>query len=335
MASIIKRGDSWRAMVVKRGQRVSATFDSKREAEEWAVQAEAAILSGQKAAEVQPVSSRMAVSALMTRYAQEVSPSKRGERWEVLRLAKLARDPAFSLSIHMFGPVELAAWRDRRLSEVSAYSVNRELNLVSAVFNQAIKEWQAPIKINPVHNIQRPKNPRPRTRRVTERERNLIIARLGWDMESVPENVSQWTAFTFCLGIETAMRKGEMLSLVWRNVHTEQRWLHLPMTKNGEARDVPLSSAAASLLSILPRRGDDMPVIPANYGSMCAYFRNARSAVGLDTIRFHDARREAITRMSKKLSNVLELSAVSGHKSLTVLKGYYRPDASDLAKKLD
>lgn len=335
MASIIKRGDSWRAMVSKRGQRVNATFDTKKEAEEWAIQAEAAILSGQRAAEVQPVSSRMSVASLMQRYAQEVSPSKRGERWEVLRLAKLARDPSFALSLHMFGPVELAAWRDRRLTEVSAYSVNRELNVISAVFNQAIKEWQAPIKINPVHNIQRPKNPRPRSRRVTEIERDLIVSRLGWDQQSAPENLAQWTAFAFCLGIETAMRKGEMLSLTWGNVHLEKRWLHLPITKNGEARDVPLSSAAVALLRLLGQRPSDALVIPANYGSMCARFREARKAVGLETIRFHDARREAITRMSKKLANVLELSAVSGHKSLTVLKGYYRPDAADLAKKLD
>jgi hypothetical protein len=36
----------------------------------------------------------------------------------------------------------------------------------------------------------------------------------------------------------------------------------------------------------------------------------------------------------KNISNVLELSAVTGHKDLRMLKRYYHPKASDLAKKL-
>ena len=54
----------------------------------------------------------------------------------------------------------------------------------------------------------------------------------------------------------------------------------------------------------------------------------------LEDIHFHDLRHEATTRLSKKLSNVLELSAVTGHRDLRMLKRYYHPRAEDLAKKL-
>jgi hypothetical protein len=39
---------------------------------------------------------------------------------------------------------DLAEWRDRRLKSVQASTVNRELNLISAVFSRAIFEWRLP-----------------------------------------------------------------------------------------------------------------------------------------------------------------------------------------------
>jgi hypothetical protein len=54
----------------------------------------------------------------------------------------------------------------------------------------------------------------------------------------------------------------------------------------------------------------------------------------LADLRFHVLRHEAITRLSCKLVNVLELAAVKGNKSLQVLKRYYNPRVEDLADKL-
>jgi hypothetical protein len=42
----------------------------------------------------------------------------------------------------------------------------------------------------------------------------------------------------------------------------------------------------------------------------------------------------AITRLAEKLPNLIELSAVSGHKSLAMLKRYYHPNVEDLARKI-
>jgi integrase len=71
-----------------------------------------------------------------------------------------------------------------------------------------------------------------------------------------------------------------------------------------------------------------------NAAALNAAFKRGLSRSGLIDIRFHDLRRTAITKMAEKLPNVIELAAVSGHKSLMVLKQYYRPSASDLALKL-
>jgi integrase len=63
-------------------------------------------------------------------------------------------------------------------------------------------------------------------------------------------------------------------------------------------------------------------------------FNRARKQAGIENIRFHDLRRTAITKLAEKLPNVVELSVVSGHKSLAMLKRYYHPNPQQLALKL-
>lgn len=334
MASIIKRGRSWRAMIVRKGQRVSATFDTKAEAEDWALRSEAAIMSGVQAKAVAPMSATQSVIDLFRRYAAEVSPGKRGTRWEQIRIAAFCRSERFAVPIQLFSAIDMAGWRDDRLLEVAPSTINRDLNLISAIFNHAIKEWRLPIPSNPVHDIQRPRNPKARTRRVSQKERDAIADYLGWDCASTPSTQREWVAFAFFLALETAMRKGELLSMTWGDVHLHENYVHLSMTKNGEERDVPLSSTAKALFLLASPAQSNESVIPITSGYLDTTFRRATRDLGIKDLHFHDSRREAATRLSKKLSNVLELSAVTGHKSLDLLKIYYRPDPSDLAKKL-
>jgi integrase len=135
------------------------------------------------------------------------------------------------------------------------------------------------------------------------------------------------------LAIETGMRLGELASITWRNLDLQKRTVYLPDTKNGDSRTVPLSIAAVQVLEGLPKHISGI-VIPVKFFSLDAAFKLARKRAGLEGVRFHDLRRTSITRMAEKLPNVIELAAVSGHKSLMVLKRYYRPAAIDLAKKL-
>jgi integrase len=334
MASFIQRGKVWRAMIVRQGKRVSATFDSRAEAEDWAIATEAAIVAGART--VTMVTGSMTVADLMKRYAAQVSPLKKGDRWEQIRLLSLpTRFEVFRRPVQQFDGAALSEWRDQRLRRVSASTVNRELNLISAVMNASMNEWRVPgLRGNPVHMIQRPKMPRARKRRVSFEERGAMCAALGWDGVTAPASTSAWTAFAFCLALETAMRKGEILSLKWSSLHLDERFAHLGDTKNGDERDVPLSSRALAMLRLLPMGEAAQRVIPVHSGTLDMTFRRAKIAAGLADLRFHDSRREAATMMSKKLSNVLELGAVTGHRSLAVLRDYYRPNAGELADKL-
>lgn len=64
-----------------------------------------------------------------------------------------------------------------------------------------------------------------------------------------------------------------------------------------------------------------------------AFVRAVQRADFVD-LHFHDLRHEAISRIAEKLDNVLELAAISGHKSLKMVQRYYHPRAKDLARKL-
>ena len=137
----------------------------------------------------------------------------------------------------------------------------------------------------------------------------------------------------FELALETAMRRGELLALRWADIHVVQRIAFLQDTKNGESRSVPLSTAAIRLLEKLPRSLTGR-VIPLTTCALEAAFKKATRRASLEDVHFHDIRHTAITRMAVLLPNLIELSAVTGHKSLMMLRRYYHPHASELAKKL-
>ena len=62
-------------------------------------------------------------------------------------------------------------------------------------------------------------------------------------------------------------------------------------------------------------------------------FVRACERVKLENLHFHDLRHEATSRIAELLDNILELSAVTGHKTAQMLKRYYHPQA-ELARKL-
>jgi len=340
MATLQKRKNSWRAQVRRKGEALSATFDTRAEAEAWAITTEASILSGGRNESTVPYSVAAVTGKpakdVFTRYANEVSPGKRGGRWEEIRIKMIIRQSRlFERPITAITGPDMADWRDKRLRKVSPSTVNRELCLISSMFSHAMKEWRVGLTFNPCAVISKPRKPRPRTQRVSMSERQAIIEKLGWDGTSAPVTSAQWVAFAFYLALETAMRKGEILSLRWADIDFEARSAHLDITKNGDERDVPLSRAAIALLRLPQVRKSAASVVPIQSGHFDKLFREAKRAASLSHIHFHDSRREAATTMAPKLSNVLQLAAITGYKSLSMLQVYYKPKPADLADRLD
>jgi integrase len=326
MASFRQHGNGWQGRIRRRGYPdITKTFETKTDAEEWARSVESEIDKGQfvNTNEAQ----RTTFGDVIARYLQEVTPKMKGAAEDTIRLKAIMRKPIARWSMVNLSASRIAAFRDERLKQVSAGTVIRELAYLSAIINHARREWGINVP-NPVQMVRKPPSPQPRSRVLTEGE----IAQLLQVLEPTGRR-SHWTKPAFQLALATGMRRGELLSLKWEHVNLQGRTAFLPDTKNGDSRTVPLSSVAIQVLGELPRHISGM-VIPMKYFTLEAAFKRGVRRAGLDGVRFHDLRRTAITRMAEKLPNVIELAAVSGHKSLMVLKRYYRPSAMDLAKKL-
>lgn len=337
MASIAKyRGNTWRAIVRRTGYRsVSQTFSNKAQAESWARKIEAEM--DQRIYRDIKATAKDTVRAVFEKFRDEVSATRRGAKWEICRIDRLLRTADFAdRRLDQLTPEDIRDWRNERLEEVSPASVNRELNLMSGIFTHAIKEWSVPLRENPVHLVSRPAGAdNARTRRYAQKDIDAILKHSSWDEGKKPQVGREYVGWAMLLAIETAMRLGELTSMRVGDFDAEARTVHLEMTKNGDSRTVPLSTKAVKWMTHLTTgREADEKVIPLTSESLGVYFRQVRDDAGLADLHFHDTRHEAATRLSKKLANVLELSAVTGHRSLQSLKRYYNPSASELAAKL-
>lgn len=332
MASIEPRGKSWRASIFRKGIRLTATRNTRTEVEAWAVAEEQRIDEGATAPQIRKSPNTISVASLFDRYAREVSPEKRGGRWEVVRLRALAIAPEFQGAAADLDGADLAGWRDRRLRDVKASTINRDLNLISAVFARAMKEWRLQRKMNPVRDVMRPAQPRERMRRVPDEDRDAVVKQLGWDRVSEPTDLNEWVAWAFVFALETGMRQGEILGMRHGDVKT--RHVHIPLTKNGDARNVPLSTAARALLALIGDRKPGQKIVPLESGTCGAYFREACRGACVEDLHFHDARHEAATRFAEKVE-MQELARILGHRDTRSTMAYYHPDIDGLADKLD
>lgn len=327
MATYRKRGDVWRAEINKMGVRESATFPTKREAQEWAARRELELQDRRSGKVI-----RWTLREVAERYARDISPSKAGERWEKLRIAALCREPIADIVMQDIQPSDLAEWRDARLQTVTGATVLRDINLLRAIWAQAGKgEWRY-VDHNPWKEVTKPADSRARTVIFTEDQVLRVIEACGYQ-GGTPIDKRQESAVALLFSLETAMRAGEIIGLRWENVDLESRVAHLPLTKNGDARDVPLSRRAVDLLEYMQGRSEDR-VFTLTSALLDVYYRQAREIAGIGDVRFHDARATAITRLAKKL-DILELARMSGHRDPRNLMIYYRETASEIAKKLD
>ncbi len=339
MATIVARGNKWQAKIRRHGYPpMCKTFIRRADAEAWARQQEAEMDRG--AWRDRSSADSTTFYALLERYLKDVVPTKRGAEVEAMRVKTLMRDEVAQYRLSALSPLVLADWRDRRLAAgCKGATVNRELNIISAVFNWARRELMFAVD-NPVASIRRPPSSKARERRLEEGEEDRLLAALEdrpgerQDGKRYREGTrNPWVKPLVVLAIETAMRRGELLALRWESIDLKLRTAYLPVTKNGESRTVPLSSRAVALLASLPRSSDGR-VFPITANALKLAFERAVKRAGIENLRFHDLRHEATSRLAEKLPNVLELAAVTGHKDLRILKRYYHPRAEDLARKL-
>lgn len=327
----------WRQQVEFDGARDSATFNTQREAQEWGcirlVELRAAAKGGKAGAKLHGESKTL--NDAMNKYKEEVSPDKRGWRWEQIRIEAITtKHPKWpgERTIAELDEQDLIQWKNARRKSVKDSTVLREMALVNNVLEYARKEWHW-ITRNPMTDVSRPSTPHSRERIIEGVEIRKMLREMEWSRSGGITKAKQIAARCFIAALQTGMRAGEVTKLRWKDVRKNFCVLHKGQTKTGMGRNVPLTRAALRNLESLRGNHDEF-VFNIDASVLDAIFRRNRQRAGLDGFTFHDSRHTAATRMAQKL-HVLDLCKVFGWTDPKRAMTYYNPTADQIAERLD
>jgi integrase len=326
----------YQVKIRRNGESVSATFETLAEAEKFhKVQLGKVI-----AHEFVDTSKerRTSLRSILERYMAEITPTKRGARQEANRLKAWMRTDMAAYSIAAIEPKDIADWIADQKGKAPS-TISNSVNLLSAVFKKA-REWGYRVD-NPCQSVSRPAARPARFAVMSKEDQRLLI--------QACEQGPAWLAPVVGLALTTGMRQGEIRRLHIDHIHPA--WLHLPKTKNGEERDVPLTTEAEAVVAEirrkLPRRLDGWvfghPDKLSAEGGFTewqvqqAYRDAARYAekhLGVKRRTFHDLRHIALTALAEYHDDVIQLQRTSGHKTLAVLAKYLNETAAETAKKV-
>lgn len=309
MAYITKYRDSWRAQIQRNGIRSSKSFDTKREAQAWALEQEATAKRAR-------AGGNKSFGDAVDKYIADVSSKKDGEVWEVRRLNAMREHFGTDAGLLEIDAPQIADWRDTRIKTVSASTVVREANLLRNLFNLARVEWKW-MDHKPFEGIKLPKENAPRHQVWGWRliRRVLRAERTGKTREMQE---------AFHIALRTGMRLGEVLAAPG-NFDPVRRVVTIK-TKTEARAQIPIGRIAAKLLQ------RPAFVVDANEGS--TLFSKLCRELLIEGLTFHDTRGTALTHLSKKV-DVLTLAKISRHKDLSLLSNvYYRATADEIARKI-
>lgn len=342
MATFKQRASGWwQARIRRRGYPVqSKTFPKLVDAEAWARRLESDIDRGTfvSASDAE----KKTLGDLIDEFVADFAPhhyrqredEKEAWRFQCARL----KESIGAYSLAALDQKLIKKFRDDRLKgaggrkAVGESTVRKELYLLSKILGFAENECGITLpRGNLVEKIRKPAEGHHRERRLTIKEMKSLLAECA-------ASRNKFLLPSATLAVETAMRQGELLQLDWRDIDYKRNLAFLrnpDRIKNQEPRAVPLSKVAVATLKTLPRPIKGGPVFPVERLTLYHAFMYACQRAKIEDFTFHDLRHEALSRLAERGDfSVLEMAAVSGHKTLQMLKRYTHLNAEKLAKKL-
>lgn len=335
MATLRNRNGKWHVQVRRTGHPArTRSFLSKSDAQKWARRVEAELDTA--AIPYDPrVLEQTTLKELLLRYRDTVTANKRGAASERKRIDLFLRQPWSNQSLSRATPQVFSRFRDQRLKAVRPATVARDLGLLRAIFEVARQEWDYPFPDNPLAKVKKPNTPNARDRRLQDGELILLL-------NASDDSRVDWLRPGIHFAVETGVRRGELLSICWRDVCFDTSTLLISETKNGHARRIPLSAEARRIL--LSRRADDsMPcdrIFPVSANAFRQSWERCRRRVAkaypaIADFRFHDLRHEAVSRFFEMGLSVPEVALISGHRDPRMLFRYTHLRAEDLVSKIN
>ena len=174
-------------------------------------------------------------------------------------------------------------YQQKRLAEGAARAtINREMAILSKALHLAYEE--EPRKIAATPNILFFPENNARKVFITAEELEKIRA-------TAKKDYWPWTGVRIELAYFLGWRKGELLSLKARNFDAAGKCLRLDESKNGEPREVPLTSKLVELVRPLADAPPEKPLFPISSRGWHDVWNQLVKRAGCPHIHFHDFRR--------------------------------------------
>lgn len=329
MATIRQRKGKWQVQIRHQGLSAQTrTFHQRADAVRWSKQTEVE-MDRHGLAPDRSILRKLTLGDLLRRFRDEVCPHRRGGAVDRVILTAFLRSELADRRLEAVTAEGFATYRDQRLRSVRPATLNRELGLIQRVLEVARREWSIPLADNPVKRISKPKVNNARDRRLRPGEWERLLVASGDSRNPFLMPLVQ-------LALATGMRRGELLNARWRDANWTASTLHIPQTKNGDPRTIPLSGEAKRVLASLGlawASGDR--IIPISAEAAKRVWQRLATRAGIDNLHFHDLRHEAISRFFEQGLTVPEVALISGHKDPRMLFRYTHLKAEEVAKKLN
>jgi integrase len=313
----LKSSGRWNVQVRKSGcKAASATFNTKEQAEQWAINQEDGVHHAQN----------LSFLELGLMYCDRILTGRSSYEETAGRIQRIAK--ALPHNVSDITRRDMNEYRLNRLKEVSGVTVRDYIQLVNRVYRFAYREMvldpdQTP---NPCKNLPIPPGSKPRNHVVSKDELALLLSKLSPTMAAIVE-----------LAYETAMRRSEIVKLTLRNLHLEERHLTVIDGKTGD-RIVPLTTRAVGLLSESSKSCPypESKLFSVAPHSVSTAVRRARESAGLSSdVRLHQLRHTRITEVAKMGFNQAQIMMVSGHRDVRSVQRYTHLSVKDVIRLLD
>jgi integrase len=333
---------NWRVQIRRKGRYVAESFRRRKDAEEWALDAERRIDRGEtpsSRAKIDPTT----FGDLIDLHLEDLK--------EIGRTAR--RSKAFSLNQlrQKLGKVRLKDLdrerlikfgRDRAREGAGPVTLSIDFTFIKTIISHAAA----------VHGIQVASEPvflarialkrlglvgkgKERDRRPTEKEVDRLIEYLDSNpRQLIP--VGRLVRFA----IATAMRQDEICRICWSDVDVEKKVVIVrdrkdPREKDGNDQKVPLLDATGiDAWAVLQEQRSISPkterIFPYNGRSAGTAFRRACQELGIPNLHFHDLRHESASRFFEAGFTIEQVALVTGHKDWKQLRRYTNLRPEDL-----
>lgn len=238
-------------------------------------------------------------------------------------------------------PQLLVKYREDLLTRVTPATCQRYLASLSGALTWAMRDERQWVTVNPVRLVAKPKDQRPQEER--ERVRFLSADERTRLFAACAQSRSPWLYEIVLMALATGARRGEIMTLHWRDIDLQTGTVCFRRTKNGSDRTITLVEPVLTLIrgryhgSVTPR--PETYVFPSPCGTKPANIQtawdNAVRNADLENFRFHDLRHTTASYLRMNGHSLADIGDVLGHRSLSVTRRYAHLDDTYQRKMLN